>query len=113
MRSIPCPCCGFLTLEEEYGSYSICPVCDWEDDGVQLANPTSVGGANSRSLAEAQHLAMAKYPVGIELAGGYRRSGRWRPLTRTEIEVAEARKAEKHWNATAVLAESEAYWSAN
>ena len=28
----PCPCCGYLTLDER-GGYEICPVCYWEDDG--------------------------------------------------------------------------------
>ena len=32
----PCPCCGYLVFDEEPGSYSICPICYWEDDAVQL-----------------------------------------------------------------------------
>lgn len=47
MIDLPCPSCGFLTLEDFYGSYAICPICNWEDDGVQLANPTSNGGATA------------------------------------------------------------------
>jgi uncharacterized Zn finger protein (UPF0148 family) len=112
MRDLPCPCCGFLTLELEYGSYVICPVCDWEDDGVQLANPTSAGGANSRSLSEAQGVALAKYPANVEIAKGYRRSAKWRPLSAAEIEAASLSKASKHWHAMAVCSESETYWSA-
>jgi hypothetical protein len=50
----PCPCCGHLTLDEPPGSYSICPVCFWEDDAVQLRWPTMQGGANRPSLIEAQ-----------------------------------------------------------
>ena len=47
----PCPCCGFLTLEEEPpGTYDICEVCFWEDDPVQFDNPDFVGGANNVSL---------------------------------------------------------------
>jgi hypothetical protein len=23
----PCPCCGYLVLDEEPGSYEICPIC--------------------------------------------------------------------------------------
>jgi len=112
MRDLPCPCCGFLTLEYEYGSYAICPVCDWEDDGVQLANPTSAGGANSCSLAEAQNIALAKYPSNLEIAKGYRRGVKWRPLSSIEVEAGNARKSEKHWHTKAICAESEAYWSA-
>lgn len=37
------------------GSYSICPVCFWEDDEFQFRWPTVPVGANSVSLVEAQH----------------------------------------------------------
>ncbi|MGX1964083.1 CPCC family cysteine-rich protein [Streptomyces sp. CB02115] len=36
------------------GSYKICPVCFWEDDGAQFRWPTMGGGANKVSLIEAQ-----------------------------------------------------------
>ena len=111
VRELPCPCCGFLTLEEEYGSYSICPVCGWEDDSVQLANPCSGGGANKQSLAEAQNSALLKYPVGAEVAASFRRASTWRPLNADELAAAEAKRIMKQWNAQAVLQESEAYWS--
>jgi hypothetical protein len=109
-RDIPCPCCGFLTLEGEYGSYAICPLCDWEDDGVQLANPTSEGGANKESLVQAQAAAVEKYPVHVQLAGSFRRSTSWRPLLPSEIEAFNREKESKHWHKAAVLAENEAYW---
>jgi hypothetical protein len=107
---IPCPCCGFLTLEGEYGSYAICPVCDWEDDPVQLANFTSEGGANKKSLVQAQQTAVEKYPVHVQLAGGLRRSTSWRQVLPSETEAANRKKEAKHWHTTAVLFESEAYW---
>ena len=28
-----CPCCGERILESR-GTYEICPICDWEDDGA-------------------------------------------------------------------------------
>jgi len=50
-----CPCCGFLTLHQPPpGSYELCPVCYWEDDGVQFADPDYEGGANTESLKEAR-----------------------------------------------------------
>ncbi|MCK6423405.1 hypothetical protein L6Q96_23240 [Candidatus Binatia bacterium] len=99
-----------MTLQDQYGSFAVCDVCGWEDDGVQLANPTSEGGANKRSLAAAQFAALAKYPAGVELAEGYRRSSKWRPLAQTEVDAANTRKAVKHWHSKSVCAESEAYW---
>ncbi|WP_411073114.1 CPCC family cysteine-rich protein [Streptomyces sp. cmx-4-25] len=50
----PCPCCGHRVLDAMPGSYEICPVCFWEDDGVQFRWPTMGGGANKVSLIEAQ-----------------------------------------------------------
>ncbi len=50
-----CPCCGYKTLDEAPpGTFCICPVCFWEDDSIQFADPTYSGGANSISLEEAQ-----------------------------------------------------------
>lgn|SRR5487761_1362742 len=50
----PCPCCGYLVFRELPGSYDICPICFWEDDIVQLQDPTFSGGANKPSLIDAQ-----------------------------------------------------------
>jgi hypothetical protein len=51
----PCPCCGYLTMaSQERGSFDVCPVCYWEDDRTQLADPTSDVGANSVSLEDAR-----------------------------------------------------------
>ena len=50
----PCPCCGYLVLEEKLGGYDTCPICYWEDDPVQLNEPTYDDGCNRVSLIEAQ-----------------------------------------------------------
>lgn len=49
-----CPCCGYLTLEDEPGHFDICPVCFWEDDPIQRDNDLYDGGANVVSLQEAR-----------------------------------------------------------
>ncbi|WP_223650033.1 CPCC family cysteine-rich protein [Hymenobacter psoromatis] len=50
-----CPCCKHFTLPEGKGNtFEICPVCFWEDDGIQSSDPTYSGGANECSLNEAQ-----------------------------------------------------------
>lgn len=50
-----CPCCGYKTLDEEPpGTYDICSICFWEDDGVQQSDPDYDGGANNPSLRQAQ-----------------------------------------------------------
>jgi hypothetical protein len=50
-----CPCCGHVTLDER-GSYEICPVCFWEDDGQDDHDADRVrGGPNQRlSLTQAR-----------------------------------------------------------
>lgn len=54
-RRFPCPCCGFLTLDEEPpGTFALCEVCWWEDDPVQFDDPECRGGANALSLMEAR-----------------------------------------------------------
>ena len=59
--SFPCPCCGYLTFDEEpCGTFEICPVCCWEDDNVQNDDPNYDGGANGISLNEAKEN-FAKY----------------------------------------------------
>lgn len=50
-----CPCCYYKTLESR-GSYEICPVCFWEDDGQDDHGADIVlGGPNhGLSLTEAR-----------------------------------------------------------
>lgn len=50
----PCPVCGYYTLDLRCSEYDICPVCWWENDWVQLADPKYAGGANQESLLEAR-----------------------------------------------------------
>ena len=55
MKKYKCPCCGYYTFEEPIeNTFAICPVCFWEDDGIQLLEPNRSGGANYVSLNEAK-----------------------------------------------------------
>lgn len=51
-----CPCCGFYTFEKEpNGTFDICPVCFWEDDGnYDFEDINEEYGANGVSLIEAR-----------------------------------------------------------
>jgi hypothetical protein len=55
-----CLCCGYLTIgEEPPGTFEICPVCDWEDEYLDLTHPDGInqptGGPNAMlSLREAR-----------------------------------------------------------
>jgi hypothetical protein len=50
-----CHCCGYKTLDEEPpGTYVICSICFWGDDGVQYDDPDYDGGANIPSIRQAQ-----------------------------------------------------------
>lgn len=49
-----CPCCDYVTLPER-GRYNICPVCFWEDDGLDIDELDFGSGANhGLSLREAR-----------------------------------------------------------
>ncbi len=52
-----CPVCGQYSFREPH---DICPVCGWEQDGVQQRDPDFEGGANSMSLNQAK----AAYKAG-------------------------------------------------
>lgn len=48
---IRCPCCGYLTIEEEY---DICQVCYWQYDEVRQRYPDEAIGPNKVSLIRAK-----------------------------------------------------------
>lgn len=63
----PCPICGTRCLSEEYGSFDICPVCGWEEDGITKKYPDKDYGTrwslNSAKKAWANgETLFAKYP---------------------------------------------------
>lgn len=48
-----CACCGNFCLSIQ-SEYAICPICGWQDDPEQNANPTLKNKSNKMSLEEAK-----------------------------------------------------------
>lgn len=48
-----CPCCRFLTLDEQ-GGFELCPVCYWEDDGQDDHDADRVRGGPNGDLSLTQ-----------------------------------------------------------
>ena len=46
-----CPCCDYFCLRTR-GSYDVCPVCYWEDDGVGLGQLDEPSAVNHITLRE-------------------------------------------------------------
>ena len=46
---IRCPVCAKYNFAQE-DDYDVCPVCEWENDSLQLKDPSYWGGANDLSL---------------------------------------------------------------
>ena len=46
---IKCPVCGEYEFEA-HNDFDACDICHWQNDGVQLSDPTYWGGANDLSL---------------------------------------------------------------
>ena len=51
MKGQKCPVCNNHIFFED-NCFEICPICGWEDDGVQRDNPDLKEGANGMSLNE-------------------------------------------------------------
>lgn len=82
--TFPCPSCGFLVFDEPSGSYDICPICDWEDDPVQLRYPMMGGGANRESLFQSQIHILDEIPAEVREHDEYVRDANWRPLNQAD-----------------------------
>jgi hypothetical protein len=105
---LACPGCGFRTISAEfYGSYDICPVCGWEDDAVQLANPCSGGGANKESVYECQKLVESR---SKEKMATFERDPDWRPLNAEEIAYFQSAEKREHWTFMGETEPDLAYW---
>jgi hypothetical protein len=85
----PRPCCGYLVHDDGPGSWSICPICRWEDDLTQLRWPTLAPGANRQSLVQAQsefaraEANSAPIDLAVHTDPGLLRDPAWRPINVT------------------------------
>ncbi len=112
--NLACPSCGFLTIEDNtYGTYTICTICGWEDDQVQLANPCTNGGANGKSLYNRQINSLNKWPLNIKEFKKIKRCEKWRPLNNEEIEKYNIQTKKQSWSNKGILYMSEVYWNKN
>lgn len=83
----PCPSCGFLVFQRSAGSKETCPICRWQDDGLQLAYPGMVGGLNGLSLFDFQQKILPSFPAKEREFSGVPRHPTWRPLQESEAAL--------------------------
>jgi hypothetical protein len=113
-----CACCGYKTIEEK-GCYEICPICFWEDDSVQEADPWFKGGANRPNLFEAQNNYQKFGAMEERFASNVRLTDKsdkkdelWRPLNETDKEFSTTPAViEKVWGTKAAISYN--YWERN
>lgn len=46
-----CPCCDYFTLDSR-NDYEICPICFWEDDGLEINNLDEISLPNRITLKQ-------------------------------------------------------------
>jgi hypothetical protein len=96
----PCPCCGYKTLPDR-GAFDLCPVCWWEDEGVQ---PWEHSGPNGQTLVEAQQEYLARrLPYRLRPGKvrapkrGEERDPDWRPFELTDELLGRVERAKAEW----------------
>lgn len=113
-----CTCCGYQTIEEK-GCFEICPICYWEDDAVQEADPWFSGGANKPSLYQAQLNFKMYGAVEEHFQNNVRkvnsqesRSSTWRELVESDKQFCTTpEEIEKNWGKSKLGSYN--YWERN
>ena len=84
MKLYQCPCCDYFSLDSS-GEYSICKVCFWEDDGIDVDQPDEHSGPNRMTLREGRcnfqdfgacDPKMLKHVLPVEERGQFRHRAR-------------------------------------
>ncbi len=95
-----CPCCGYKTLPDR-AAYDLCPVCWWEDEGVE---PWEYSAPNGQTLVEAQQEYLAqRLPHRLRLGKvraprrGEERDPDWRPFELTGDLMGRVEQAKAEW----------------
>jgi hypothetical protein len=95
-----CPCCGYKTLPDR-GAYEWCPVCSWEDEGLQ---PWEYSAPNGQTLVEAQQEYLAQRgpyrlrPGKVRAPKrGEERDPDWRPFELTDELMGRVERANAEW----------------
>ena len=113
-----CPFCGYKTVGVT-GCHEICPICFWEDDSVQEADPWVKGGENSPTLFQAQ-INFKKYGAmeerfvsNVRLPNsGDKKDPKWIELVEADKEFCTTpREIEKAWGSKNSLSYN--YWERN
>jgi hypothetical protein len=95
-----CPCCGYKTLPVR-GAYDVCPVCCWEDEGLE---PWEYSAPNGQTLVEAQQEYLARgvryrrRPRKVRAPKrGEERDPDWRPFEVTDDLMGRVERANVEW----------------
>lgn len=114
--SYPWPCCGFRVFDEPRGSFDICPICGWEDDPLQGANPCTGRSATSEPLVQAQDNFQFTPDADLDecAESGFRRDLQWRRLNMNERQIfnGESSRVAEFPNSRVATIE-EYYWNRN
>jgi len=88
-----------------------------DGEGATFGPPSGLSGGATRGIPtiggkrEFREDTLRRFPLGVEVASGFRRGTSWRPLSSAEIGHYEALRGGRHWHSKAVSHEGEAYWS--
>jgi hypothetical protein len=89
IKDFTCPCCGFLSFDEEPGSLEICRVCGWQDEvaGLRFALDSLVPNYVSLKVAQANFVLSGRFDLKPrkERTLEYQKDSSWRIISASDI----------------------------